>query len=194
MKLFFIRHGETEWNKQKRFQGRTDIALSKKGIGEVSKWRIPDNIEHWFISPLGRTRQTAAIHNLEPLTIIDDLIEASWGKWEGKILKELRKKNPHSIASIESQGLDMRPPDGETPREVRSRLMRWLNSISVSYHNIGIISHRGVIRAALSQATDWDMKSDHSLNITHNNAYEFSWTDGKLSYVAEHGLIHNENN
>ena len=189
MKIYFVRHGETEWNQQKRFQGRTDIALSEKGVKEVSKWQIPENIEHWFVSPLGRTRQTAAIHNLEPLTIVDDLIEASWGKWEGKVLKELRKQDPQNIADIESRGLDMCPPDGESPREVRSRLMQWLKSISTNYQHIGVVTHRGVIRAALSQATDWDMKSDHDINITHNNAYVFSWRSGNLDYLSQLGLI-----
>ena len=194
MKIFFIRHGETEWNKLKKFQGRTDIALSEKGHEDVSKWQLPDNIEHWFVSPLMRARQTAAIHQLAPLTISDRLIEASWGQWEGKVLKELRKLNPENIASIESQGLDMRPPEGETPREVRARLMQWIDSISSSLNSIGVITHRGVIRAALSQATDWDMKSDHDINITHNKAYEFSWIDSRLAYVGHYNLIRNDNN
>ena len=192
MKILFIRHGETVWNQQKRFQGRTDIALSEKGISEVSQWQIPKNIEHWFVSPLDRTRQTAAIHHLNPLTISDDLIEASWGQWEGKVLKELRKIDPQKIARIESQGLDMRPPDGESPREVRNRLMQWLQTIPTHYTSIGVITHRGVIRAALSQATNWDMKSDHSVDITHNYAYEFSWVNTQLNYLRQQALIEDD--
>lgn len=189
MRIFFLRHGETVWNQQKRFQGHTDIALSEKGIAEVSKWHIPENIEHWFVSPLGRAKQTAAIHRLKPQTISEDLIEASWGQWEGKVLKQLREKNPREIADIESLGLDMRPPDGESPRDVRTRLNKWLNSFSKQYGCIGAVTHRGVIRAALSQATDWDMKSNHTVNVTHNKAYEFAWIDSGLLFIAQHNLI-----
>lgn len=191
MKLFFIRHGETCWNAQKRFQGHTDIPLSEKGIAEVSKWRMPENIEHWFVSPLSRAKQTAAIHCLGPQTIVNEIIEASWGRWEGKVLKELRKADPQAVSSIESRGLDMRPPGGETPREVRTRLQNWLNSVKPEYRRIGVVTHRGVIRSALSLATDWDMTSDHSVEVRHNRAYEFSWENRQLRYLAEIELIKN---
>lgn len=192
MKIFLLRHGETEWNQQKRFQGHTDISLSEKGIAEVSKWHIPEKIEHWFVSPLGRAKQTANIHQLKPLTISKNLIEANWGQWEGKVLKQLREIDPQQVADIESLGLDMRPPGGESPRDVRSRLIQWLTSIPGHYGRIGAVTHRGVIRAALSQATDWDMKSDHVVNVTHNKAYEFTWTGSRLMYTAEHELIVND--
>jgi probable phosphoglycerate mutase len=83
----------------------------------------------------------------------------------------------------------MRPPGGETPREVRVRLLNWLNSLTDRYSRIGVVTHRGVIRAALSQATDWDMKSDHSVAVTHNRTYEFRWKNRQLTYLAEHDLL-----
>ncbi|MGI9569105.1 MAG: histidine phosphatase family protein [Desulfobulbia bacterium] len=189
MNILFFRHGETPWNQEKRFQGHTDIALSKKGISEVSNWHMPENIQHWFVSPLLRAQQTAEIHKLNPITISEEIIEASWGQWEGKILKQLRKIHPGEIAEMESLGLDMRPPGGESPRDVRSRLSGWLESLPTDYERIGVVTHRGVIRAALSKATHWDMKSAHAVDVTHNKAYEFSWVDSQLLYIAQHDLI-----
>ena len=189
MRLLFIRHGETQWNRQKRFQGHTDTQLSEDGVRQVGCWKIPDHIEHWYVSPLYRARQTAQIHQLGPIEICEKLIEAFWGDWEGKVLKELRKADPQAIADIESKGLDMRPPGGESPREVRSRLVEWLHSIPLAHKKVGVVTHRGVIRAALSQATGWDMQSTHRVNITHNKAYEFSWEKSKLDYICEHDLL-----
>ena len=189
MKIFFIRHGETEWNKLKKYQGHTDTSLSNDGVNQVSKWQIPDEIAHWFVSPLKRAIQTADIHQLQPITIVDELIEANWGEWEGQTLKQIRKENPGLVQRLDGQGLDLCPPGGESPRQVRDRLKSWLETLEHSHQRIGAVTHRGVIRAALSLATQWDMKSDHEINITHNHAYEFIWNDGKLSYVKEHQLI-----
>ncbi len=189
MKIFFIRHGETHWNKVKKYQGHTDIPLSDDGIEQVSAWRIPKNIEHWFVSPLGRATQTAYLHQLRPQTIVAELIEANWGDWEGKTLKYIRQTNPELVKRLDGQGLDLCPPGGESPRQVRSRLQTWLDTLSDDYNRIGVITHRGVIRAALSLATDWDMKSDHTVNITHNRAYEFNWSNQSLEYIQEHELI-----
>lgn len=189
MKIYLLRHGETVWNQQKRFQGRTDIDLSDKGIDEVSRWRIPGNIEHWFVSPLKRAKHTAGIHRLSPLTVSEDLIEASWGQWEGQVLEQLRSINPRAFAKIESLGLDMRPPGGESPRDVRKRLVRWLYALPAHYNCIGAVTHRGVIRAALSQATGWDMRSKHAVSVTHNRAYEFSWIKSRLRYISSRNLI-----
>lgn len=189
MRIFFIRHGETHWNKLKKYQGHTDIPLSDNGVRQVSSWRIPENIEHWFVSPLSRAVQTADLHQLQPRTSVVELIEANWGDWEGKTLKEIRQDNPALVERLDGQGLDLFPPGGESPRQVKLRLQSWLGSIPDNYRRIGAVTHRGVIRAALSLATDWDMKSDHAINITHNRAYEFNWSHQNLEYTREHELM-----
>ncbi len=189
MKIFFIRHGETEWNKHKKYQGHTDTSLSADGIQQVSQWQVPAKIEHWFLSPLNRAIQTANLHQLQPRTIVNELIEANWGEWEGRTLKQIRHENPGLVEKLDGQGLDLCPPGGESPRQVRTRLEKWLETLDGSHQRIGAVTHRGVIRAALSLATAWDMKSDHQINITHNHAYEFFWDNGELTYTKEHKLI-----
>ncbi len=189
MNIFFIRHGETEWNKLKKYQGHTDTPLSDDGIDQVSKWKIPADVEHWFISPLQRAIQTADIHQLKPRTIVPELIEANWGEWEGRTLKQIRQEHPKLVKRLDGQGLDLCPPGGESPRQVRTRLKHWLECLDQPYQRIGAVTHRGVIRAALSLATEWDMKSDHQINITHNHAYEFIWRGCELSYLRDHQLI-----
>jgi len=189
MKIFFIRHGETHWNKLKQYQGHTDIPLSEDGIHQVSSWCIPEDIEHWFVSPLRRAVQTADLHMLQPRTSVGELIEANWGEWEGKTIKQIRQSDPDLVMRLDGQGLDLCPPGGESPRQVRSRLETWLGSLPKNHNRIGAVTHRGVIRAALSLATEWDMKSDHVINITHNRAYEFEWKNKDLVYLQEHELI-----
>ncbi|MFB0990720.1 MAG: histidine phosphatase family protein, partial [Rhodospirillales bacterium] len=63
LELLILRHGPTEWNKDKRLQGRSDIALSAEGRKEVGCWRIPTPFTdfNWISSPLSRAQDTASI-------------------------------------------------------------------------------------------------------------------------------------
>ena len=91
MKLYIIRHGETEWNKLKRLQGRTNIRLSDKGIELAKKTAIgmkDINIDLAITSPLDRAYDTAkyVIGDRDIPIIKDDrLMEISFGDWEGEL-------------------------------------------------------------------------------------------------------------
>lgn len=88
--FYFIRHGETAWNKNGIIMGQKDIPLNEIGIQqahEVVKYLCREPIQHIFSSPLMRSHQTATIIDdvlKVGVTIIDDLMECSWGIYEGK--------------------------------------------------------------------------------------------------------------
>lgn len=94
MKIYFIRHGETDWNTETRLQGRTDIPLNKNGryVAELTRDALKDvNFDVAFTSPLGRARETAEIVlQGRNVPIIDDerIIEISFGKYEGQTPQE----------------------------------------------------------------------------------------------------------
>ena len=90
MKIYFVRHGETEWNKQKRIQGRVDIPLDEFGRMLARKTatglaEIPFDV--CYSSPLSRAKETATII-LEgrdiPIIEDDRIIEMAFGEYEGK--------------------------------------------------------------------------------------------------------------
>ncbi|HEY0266267.1 MAG TPA: histidine phosphatase family protein, partial [Rhizomicrobium sp.] len=85
MKIAFLRHGPTEWNAAKRFQGHTDIPLSKAGMAKMAALRLPDSIAatRVFVSPLTRARQTARLLGLPDDRADARLMEQNWGTWEG---------------------------------------------------------------------------------------------------------------
>ncbi len=187
MKILFLRHGITEWNIQKKLQGRADILLSDTGEAQVSSWVIPEGVVQWYVSPLKRAQHTAALLGIKDYEDCPELIEMSWGCWEGKTLEILRAENEVAMTEIEARGLDMRPPGGESPREVRQRVHHWLKSLSPNNY-VGAITHKGVIRAALSLATGWDMKSSHSVKVRNDLGYLFRWKSGNLVYEKEQKL------
>jgi probable phosphoglycerate mutase len=100
------------------------------------------------------------------VAIAPQLIEMDWGRWEGCSLESLRAEAP-AMAENESRGLDFRPQGGESPREVRAR---WASLVADLRDDVVCITHKGVMRAALSLATGWDMTSKPPLRIVDDAA------------------------
>ncbi len=154
--IAFLRHGETSWNRERRIQGHTDIPLTDEAKRELSSLQVPAPYSHaqWFASPLRRAQQTADALGLTAQTG-DALIEMHWGKWEGQTLFDLHTADPDGTAANEARGLHFRPEGGESPWDVRNRVLSWARALpSATY---GAVTHKGVMRAALSSALDWDM-------------------------------------
>ena len=92
MKLYLMRHGQTEWNRIRKLQGRTDIPLNANGryVAELTAkglWDIPFDVA--FVSPLARARETAEIILRDrhvPIIVDERIIEVDFGRYEGKSL------------------------------------------------------------------------------------------------------------
>ena len=185
--VYFIRHGQTQWNSEKRLQGRTDIPLNDTGRLQISAYQLPSDLPslQWFHSPLLRTLQTAELLGVESLAE-EALIEMNWGSWEGKTLTQLREQDPINVAEQEALGLDLRPVGGESPRLVAERVNTWLHSLDChdAEQYIGCVSHKGIIRAIYALAANWGMlgKAQHKMN--YHCAQHFCFDRGSWS-IAE---------
>jgi broad specificity phosphatase PhoE len=171
MRILLIRHGRTAWNEQGRMQGRADLPLSPAGRAEVAGWQLPDGWAgaRWLSSPLRRASETAALLTDQPVAIEPRLIEMDWGAFEGRTLAELRAEAPAAMAANEARGLEFRPEGGESPREVRARLESLLADLADA--PAVCVTHKGVIRAAVSLATGWDMRCKPPLRLAGDTAW-----------------------
>ncbi len=171
-RLLLLRHGLTAWNDSRRMQGRADLALSAAGRAEVLRWRLPAGWEGacWLTSPLRRARETAALLTAGPVVVEPRLIEMDWGAWEGRSRAELQAAAGEELAAQEALGLDLRPPRGESPREVCARLSQLVAELDALPAPVVAVSHNGVIRAALALATGWDMRSAPPLRLQRDQA------------------------
>lgn len=160
-----IRHAPTGWNAEGRIQGQRDAPLSAEGRAAAEAWRLPPEFAGpewvWLVSPLSRARETARLLwpgpgapavRLEPA-----LMEMRWGQWEGRMLADLRHEGGATMAENEARGLDFRPPGGESPRDLQTRLKPLLARVAAEGRPALAVCHRGVIRALVSLATGWDM-------------------------------------
>jgi probable phosphoglycerate mutase len=168
--LLLIRHGATAWNAAGRMQGRADIGLSAAGRAEVARWRLPPEWEgaRWLVSPLRRARETAALLGVAAAQVEPRLIEMDWGAWEGRTAAELRAAG--ELAAEERRGLDLRPPGGESPREVMARLADLAAALAGDPTPVVAVCHQGAIRAALALATGWEMRTRPPLRLRRDEA------------------------
>lgn len=160
--LYLIRHGETDWNAEERFQGQTDIPLNPKGLGQAAgngdmlRERLShegSRPEDWYYlaSPLGRTRQTMELVRtqlgLSPTGYDTDkrLLEVSFGDWEHHTLAELERTTPQEIAKRAADKWLYQPPSGESYADLRDRIAPVFEAID---RPTIMVAHGGVIRAA----------------------------------------------
>ena len=157
MELFFVRHGETVWNRAKRLQGRLDSPLTLRGVqlalgyGERLAAHLGDRAREAEIhaSPLGRTRQTAAILAdllgcRQPVQEEERLIEHDVGAFSGRSWAEIERDE--GVAAASFRDWHARPPGGETRHEMRLRAADWIETRPRGRPLI-VVSHGGLSRA-----------------------------------------------
>jgi len=167
--LGVIRHGPTEWNRAKKLQGMSDIPLSAEGRAAVATWRLPAEFRHWrwIASPLSRAQETARLLGAPADLRSETLLrEMSFGQWEGRTIAELLSEGGSDFQAMADRGLDMQPPDGESPRMVIERLKALCRQVAAERVDTIAVCHKGIIRALLALATGWSMlgRQPHKLD------------------------------
>jgi broad specificity phosphatase PhoE len=150
MRLILIRHGETDWNVEGRYQGQEDPTLNQTGITQsyqLADELINTNLDILYTSPLQRASQTARIISEEldiPLFIEQRFMEIHQGDWQKRLRSEIENLYPDLFQKWEDEPWEARPPNGETLHQVQDRVYTALDEIISRHQNqiIGIVCHR----------------------------------------------------
>ncbi len=128
-RLLLVRHGETEWNRQKRFQGQIDVPLNNNGHAQArraSEFLAKVKIDKAMSSPMLRPKDTALEilhkHPQIKLELFDELKEISHGLWEGKFEHEIEAEFAGQLALWQSQPETVQMPEGENLQQVWDRV------------------------------------------------------------------------
>jgi broad specificity phosphatase PhoE len=135
--LLVVRHGETEWNLQRRYQGRSDSPLTERGIAQARAIgqlfaSLPEIASAGIVaSPIGRARSTAELicEHLPPsaaLHLDDRLCELSLGSWDGLTYQQIEMRVPGVFDGDGRHEWYFRSPDGERYHAFAARLSAWL--------------------------------------------------------------------
>lgn len=149
MKLYLVRHGETEWNREHRIQGREDIPLNEEGKHQAeycAKSLAGKKLDCIVSSPLARAKDTAAaiaaFHAQTPFAAMDGLVERDFAKSSGALpeeIKKIREKNGGSLPGAEERSVVAKRA-GECFRQLFSEYPQG---------EVLAVTHGGVISAVL---------------------------------------------
>jgi len=158
VKLFLIRHGQTSWNVEGRYQGSCDIELNSTGIRQAelaSKYFSRVKFSNIYSSPLKRTMETAIIINgraEEGIMTRDGLKEVDFGKWEGLKFDQINKDYHEDYQKWMEDPYNNHPTGGESFKELTLRTTSVIDSIVAENEDdssAAIITHGGVILSLL---------------------------------------------
>ena len=170
-RLCLVRHGETDWNVEGRWQGQADIPLNPKGIEQaiyIAKKFIDVDLKAIFSSDLGRASQTAIFLAVEKkLEVHSDsrLREIHMGSWQGMLISEIQVRYGEAFSKRQENPMQVAPPGGETALQVQTRVLSSLKEIIVKYpgDNVAIFSHGFAIATILAHVKQisiiqvWDL-------------------------------------
>lgn len=174
-KLFLIRHGQTDWNHNLKYQGHADTSLSP--MGEQQARLLARHLRDVpftaiYASDLKRAFDTARIvaaaHNL-PVQVVPQLREIKFGAWEGLTSEEIEAGWPDSIKRLYTEPDALSIPGGESFRQLRARATAAVHTL-VQRHphdTVAVVSHGGTIRTIICAALGIDL--NHVWNIRQDN-------------------------
>lgn len=172
--IYLVRHGQTAWNKEEIFRGRTDVPLDETGRkqAELAGTYFKDvEIHQIHSSPLARARETAeAIARLHHLKVqsLEALIDMSFGKWEGRAHQEIRQIDAETYRQWAESPHLARLPGGESLDDVRARSMATLEELIWSHpgKSLVLVSHRVICKVLICAILGLD--NSHFWQITQD--------------------------
>lgn len=186
-RLILIRHGETFWNKDGRFQGQIDTLLSEKGREQAE--RVTEVLEKVHLdaiysSPLSRSYETAAMiaepHGLS-VTKEEGLVEISHGVWEGKHLEEVEREYGEILRLWFTHPHQVTMPGGESLEDVQQRAIPVIERIVTSHPNqtVVVVSHDVVNKVIICHLLGLDLSHFWRIRQGNTAINIFDFVDGQ---------------
>ena len=186
--LYYLRHGETDWNVEQRLQGHRDTVLNARGrmqavyCGELLRGLFARDERQpqdccYVSSPLARARETMELVRValdldqRGYELDDRLLEISFGAWEGLTLPEIEASAPNAIIERERDKWDFTPPGGESYRDLTARVGDWYASVTA---DTVVAAHGGVARALIAYFHILPHEEATHAEIAHGVVYVFA--------------------
>jgi broad specificity phosphatase PhoE len=193
--IYLVLHGETEWNREHRFQGRLDSPLTPTGCEQAGRAghtlaRLIDDPSAWTLtsSPLGRARETARVIGdalrIEPGAIELDarLAEVDVGSWSGLTRAEIEARWSQILKGAGRYDWYFRSPDGETLADLTKRLRGWLADVSRNDQSKIAVSHGVASRVLRGLYAGLAVETAIALEISRDVIFRLS--EGSVERVS----------
>lgn len=167
--LILVRHGETEWNIERRVQGQIDSQLTARGRAQARRAAerlAQTDVRAVYSSDSGRARETAELiaapHGLT-VAVRPALRERSYGILEGKTMEQVGREDTGWLEAWRADRLRLAPPEGETQPELARRVMSALHDIAAAHagEQVVVSTHGGPVKCAVFEIlqipiSSWD--------------------------------------
>lgn len=198
MRVLLLRHAETEWNRERRFQGWRDVPLSAIGREQAesaARLLAATRIDAVWSSPLARARDTAAIiaapHRLA-VQESEAFREMGFGDWEGLTRDEVRERFPDSHRAWAETPHEATWPGAETLAAVRARALAGLEALRAAHtgQTICLVSHGITGRLLILEALGLGPDRLWSFQLSSTGISELEFRDDWTTLHRMNSLIH----
>ncbi len=192
MTILLVRHGETLWNLERRFQGRFDSPLTARGVAQANAigrllGTLPEAVTVPIVaSPQGRAYRTAAIIGehlgaARAIAVDERLRELSLGSWDGLTYAEIEARSPGIFAAERRHEWYFRAPDGESYAAFAARLAEWQGGLDRSRPVI-VVAHGLVSRMLRGFCAGLPQRVALSLPVPQDRVFRLG--DGTVDELA----------
>ncbi|MEX6493906.1 histidine phosphatase family protein [Fusobacterium animalis] len=204
MEIYFVRHGQTIWNVEKRFQGLSDSPLTELGITQAKLLgeKLKDiKFDKFYSTSLKRAYDTANYikgNRKQKVEIFDDFVEISMGDMEGIKQEDFKKLYPEQVKNFFFNQLEYDPSSfgGESFLEVRERVIRGLNKfieLNKNYERVLVVSHGATLKTLLHYISGKDISTLSDEAIPKNTSYTIvKYENGKFEIIDFSNTSHLE--
>jgi len=204
MEIYFVRHGQTIWNVEKRFQGLSDSPLTELGITQAKLLgeKLKDiKFDKFYSTSLKRAYDTANYikgNRKQKVEIFDDFVEISMGDMEGIKQEDFKKLYPEQVKNFFFNQLEYNPSSfgGESFLEVRERVIRGLNKfieLNKNYERVLVVSHGATLKTLLHYISGKDISTLSDEAIPKNTSYTIvKYENGKFEIIDFSNTSHLE--
>lgn len=181
-RLLLIRHAEPDEDARGRCYGRLDVGLSPAGLAgakRLAETLREVELDAVYASPRLRAVQTAAAFGASP-TVDDRLRELDFGRLEGRTYDEIEREQPELFRRWMEAPTQVRFPGGESYAELRDRVAAAVDDVVTAHagRTVALVSHGGVVRAALAVALGLPDERAFSLDVGYARVSVVDWFDG----------------
>ena len=204
MEIYFVRHGQTIWNVEKRFQGLSESPLTELGITQAKLLgeKLKDiKFDKFYSTSLKRANDTANYikgNRKQEVEIFDDFVEISMGDMEGIKQEDFKKLYPEQVKNFFFNQLEYNPSSfgGESFLEVRERVIRGLNKfieLNKNYERVLVVSHGATLKTLLHYISGKDISTLSDEAIPKNTSYTIvKYENGKFEIIDFSNTSHLE--
>lgn len=190
--MYLIRHGETAFNVEGKFQGQSDSPLTAEGkeqiyqIARLLKVELGDDIHNWEIisSPLGRAMDSTKIlcetlaYDMSNVKTDVRLAEVSVGKWAGLYIEDIKAQWPRLLEGTNHYNWYFNSLEGERYEDVKGRIEEWLASIK-DHEKLIVVAHGVTSRIIRGLYQNLDKNATLSQEVAHETFFKLADGDVK---------------